>query len=366
MKVSVIVPLFNKAACVRRTLDSIAAQTFRDFEVIVVDDGSTDEGGDVATSYPDKRFRLVRQSNAGRGAALNRGIADARGEIIAFLEAGQEWLPEFLSENVRVLESPRAHVAAVVCGRAESTSDGSRARRWRRRAVKEWVFRATSATSPGDLARLLASMGPSLTVARKKVLWRHGGFFGRERCPEGEDAFLWIKVLLNEPVAFTLQPLVREQTGRGALARTYRLPRSLPPFLRYPEELHAACPRHLKELLRGVLSLYASKAAFALAYAGRWREGRELLAHFRRDLSVLHPWALAALLCATPVGASAIRIFRSMLARLGRRPAARSAPESPALPASTGAAATGGAHASAVSSAPKIGTVGELRTEHPL
>ncbi|HEY9286336.1 MAG TPA: glycosyltransferase, partial [Pyrinomonadaceae bacterium] len=68
-RVSVIVPLYNKGAFVRRALDSIAAQTFADFEAIVVDDGSTDGGARVVAGYADARFRLVAQRNAGPGAA---------------------------------------------------------------------------------------------------------------------------------------------------------------------------------------------------------------------------------------------------------------------------------------------------------
>src|SRR5262249_7159571 len=87
LRVSIITPLYNKAPYIRRTLDSVAAQTFRDFELIVVDDGSTDGGERLVADYVDERVRLIRQPNAGPGAARNRGIAEARGELLAFLDA---------------------------------------------------------------------------------------------------------------------------------------------------------------------------------------------------------------------------------------------------------------------------------------
>ena len=72
MKISIVIPLYNKAPYVRRALDSIAAQTFTDFELIVIDDGSTDDGAAIVENYPDGRFRLIRQGNAGPGAARAR------------------------------------------------------------------------------------------------------------------------------------------------------------------------------------------------------------------------------------------------------------------------------------------------------
>ena len=91
MKVSIVIPLFNKASYVERALDSIRGQTFNDFEVIVVDDGSTDAGASVVARYSDSRVRLITQSNAGPGPARNAGIAEAIGDLVAFLDADDEW-----------------------------------------------------------------------------------------------------------------------------------------------------------------------------------------------------------------------------------------------------------------------------------
>jgi glycosyltransferase involved in cell wall biosynthesis len=93
LKVSIIIPLYNKAPYVRRALESIAAQSLSDFEVIVIDDGSTDDGAAIVAGYSDARYRLIHQANAGPGAARNTGIAQSRGEFIAFLDADDEWLP---------------------------------------------------------------------------------------------------------------------------------------------------------------------------------------------------------------------------------------------------------------------------------
>src|SRR5262249_6169002 len=100
--VSVVVPLYNKKAYILRCLESIRLQGMEDFEAIVVDDGSTDGSGIVAAQIGDPRFRVITQRNGGEGAARNRGIAEASAELIAFLDADDEWDRDFLEAMVRL------------------------------------------------------------------------------------------------------------------------------------------------------------------------------------------------------------------------------------------------------------------------
>src|SRR5437667_8237163 len=126
MHVSVIVPLFNKAPYIERALSSVAAQTHRDFELIVVDDGSTDEGPRIVEAFTDLPIHLISQENAGPGAARNRGLELAQGELVAFLDADDEWLPNYLSESVRLLDEYGPGVAAITSGYFEHTPEASR------------------------------------------------------------------------------------------------------------------------------------------------------------------------------------------------------------------------------------------------
>lgn len=100
---SVVIPIFNREHLIEDTLDSVFAQTFEDFEVIVVDDGSTDRTAAVVASYPEP-VCLIRQDNAGPGAARNTGIEVARGSYVAFLDSDDRWFPWTLATYFEVVE----------------------------------------------------------------------------------------------------------------------------------------------------------------------------------------------------------------------------------------------------------------------
>lgn len=95
---SVVIPLYNKEKCIAYTLESVLKQTDQNFEIIIVDDGSTDKSVDIVKSFHDKRIHLYCQKNAGVSAARNRGIEKSKYELIAFLDADDEWLPNHLQE----------------------------------------------------------------------------------------------------------------------------------------------------------------------------------------------------------------------------------------------------------------------------
>ena len=112
--ISVVVPLWNKEREVARALHSVLDQQFADFEAIVIDDGSTDRGPDIVREIRDKRIRLVRQANQGVSAARNRGVSEARADVVAFLDADDEWRPAFLMEIQRLRRKyPSAQVYAT-------------------------------------------------------------------------------------------------------------------------------------------------------------------------------------------------------------------------------------------------------------
>ena len=302
LKVSIIIPLYNKAPYVRRALDSIAAQTFADFEAIVVDDGSTDGGAALAADYPDPRFRLVRQSNAGPGAARNAGVAQARGEFVAFLDADDEWLPTYLYESVRLLESFWPEVASVTCGYIEHPLGASMESMWRKRGLTDGAQRVHPDTDPALVVNMLAYMSPCSTLTRAEVIRKWGGFYDREKCAFGEDAFLWLKVLLNETVAFNLEPLVQFHREASGLSKNLNGSRPVEPFLEDASEIESACPAALRDLLSQVLAIRAAKTACVLGYWGHWREARSILHRFTGAKNWRLPYHASAVVCSTPIG----------------------------------------------------------------
>lgn len=109
MKVSVIIPLYNKAPYVTKALESVASQTYTDWECIIVNDGSTDNSLAVVNDYclmlNDERFLVINQENAGVSAARNRGIAESNGEFVCFLDADDWWAPEFIDEMMKLVNA---------------------------------------------------------------------------------------------------------------------------------------------------------------------------------------------------------------------------------------------------------------------
>jgi len=309
MRVSVIIPLFNKAPYIERALRSVAAQTFGDFEIIVVDDGSTDAGVKIVECFDDARLRIIKQDNAGPGAARNRGLREAGGEFVAFLDADDEWLPEFLSESVALLDQ-NPNAGAVTSGYSAFPGGESTEKVWRGRGLSDGLTRITANTSPEFVTALLAYMTPCTTVARTAVLRKLGGFYERNRCAYGEDAHLFLQVLLNEAVVVNLKPLARIHFEASGTAQTRRSMRPVEPFLNHPEEIGANCPAHLRGLLSRVLAIRAFKTACMLGYWGRWREARALVGRFRVGGSWRLPYYTSSLVCRTPIAAAIGKIAR--------------------------------------------------------
>ena len=112
--ISVVIPLYNKVGQVEATLRSVLAQTYKDYEIVVVDDGSTDGSAEKVESLGIENLRLIRQKNAGVSAARNRGIEEAKGEYVAFLDADDLWKPDYLATQYELTKKyPECDVFAT-------------------------------------------------------------------------------------------------------------------------------------------------------------------------------------------------------------------------------------------------------------
>jgi glycosyltransferase involved in cell wall biosynthesis len=124
--VSIILPTYNRAATIRRAIDSVLNQTYKDFELLVVDDGSTDDTHALVSAYTDPRVRcLSLPVNGGAGKARNKGLEAARAELIAFQDSDDEWLPAKLEKQVAVLANAPATVGMVYTDMRQMLRDGT-------------------------------------------------------------------------------------------------------------------------------------------------------------------------------------------------------------------------------------------------
>ena len=115
-KVSVIIPTYNRADLLPRAVNSVLSQTYDDYEIIIVDDHSSDNTQDAIAKFSDPRIRSIRhRTNRRQSAAINTGISNARGEYIAFLDDDDEWLPTKLEGQVAILDSSSANIGLIYC-----------------------------------------------------------------------------------------------------------------------------------------------------------------------------------------------------------------------------------------------------------
>ncbi len=155
--VSVIIPAYNAAATLGGTLDSVLQQTWRQTEIIVVDDGSTDATPTLLAGYGEQ-IKFIRQENAGPSAARNRGMEVAQGKYLAFLDADDQWLPDKLARQVELMEA-NPDVGFCSTGARVQSSDGKRLNEWTcfddGRDFLHTLFMAPSAVAGGCSAVML-------------------------------------------------------------------------------------------------------------------------------------------------------------------------------------------------------------------
>ncbi len=317
--VTVSIPLYNKAASIKRAVESVLSQTYSNLELNVVDDGSDDGSADILREVDDHRLQIISQDNLGPGAARNRGWQVGAGPLAAFLDADDFWDADFLEWAVARL-AMHPEVAAVTAGYRESHGwDGIRPAEELRRGLRAGVFHAAQA-DVHVFMMALAYMLPVTTVVRREVLQEYGGFFDRGKCTYGEDNFLWTQVLLNYPVYFGVEAKVTVDRCSSELSVVRHLPmRAIEPLLTHTSIIVERCPAHLKPLLEEVLTARAFKRACTLAATGRWREARALREQYATVATTQSSYRLISALISNPVGSSVAQwAFRVMMSKWKR------------------------------------------------
>lgn len=200
--VSVIIPTYNRAALLQEAIDSVLAQTYRDYELLVVDDGSTDQTRRLVESC-GARVRYLFQANRGVSSARNLGIASSSGAYLAFLDSDDLWLPQKLEQQMQMLE----HAPQIPLCHTEEI--------WIRRGVRIYPKKKHKKYAgyifPYCLP--LCVISPSSVVIRRSLFDAVGDF--DETLPACEDYDLWLRITKDHPVHFIETPLLIKRGGHA-------------------------------------------------------------------------------------------------------------------------------------------------------
>jgi len=226
---SIVMPLWNKQDRVTATIATAIAQTWRDFELIVVDDGSTDGGMAEVDRLRDPRILKLRQPHAGPGAARNAGIEAARHDWIAFLDADDIWLPDHLKELDRIrVRFPKAGLIGTTILRSDRKGRYCAPQAKERRI--EWI----------DYFELEAADAWPVTTssaAIPKRTYEELGGFGNAPC--GQDIEYWARIALDRPVAISNRATAVYVLGTGGITDMVRSP-CIGRELRHWSDVHPA------------------------------------------------------------------------------------------------------------------------------
>lgn len=197
---SIIIPTFNRSSLLKRALESVCKQTFLNYEVIVIDDGSSDDTAEmVRTEFPAVRYYY--QTNRGVSSARNKGLESAIGSWIAFLDSDDEWLPQKLEKQFALLE---LNPTEKVCHTEEIwVRNGVRVNQMKKhRKTGGWIF-------PQCL--LLCAMSPSSIIIHRSIFDDVGGF--DTDLPACEDYDLWLRITAKYSVLYIEEPQIIKYGG---------------------------------------------------------------------------------------------------------------------------------------------------------
>ncbi|HEU4496691.1 MAG TPA: glycosyltransferase [Flavobacterium sp.] len=224
---SVVIPLFNKENFIEDTLKSVLSQTFTDFEIIIINDGSTDKSGEKVLAFADSRIRYFSIKNQGVSAARNFGIARASGKFIAFLDADDYWYPHFLeSMESMAREFPDKQVFSSAI----------------EVQIEDSIFEASYSIPRSSRPQVIDFFKGSLG---QTAIWTSGGCFDtsifrtvggfNEDLKTDEDIDMWIRIGLRYPVVFNPKVAARYNYDPKGLSKDWDSLASKTNFSSYSE-----------------------------------------------------------------------------------------------------------------------------------
>jgi glycosyltransferase involved in cell wall biosynthesis len=268
--VSVVIPLYNKGDVLSATLSSVLGQSHRAFELIIVDDGSTDDGSAVAASHADARVTLIRQKNQGVAAARNRGIREARGTWIAFIDADDLWEPDHLEMLVSAVGEPGI-VGAFSNIVMESNGRPAVPLAVPSQRIDDYF--AFALTTNG-----YAISSSSVLIERRALI--DCGLFA-VGTPVGEDIDMWCRVAIRGAFQYVANPSAtyRDTLESSALVRNLKRQTPYPPWVRRLHKLISSgeIPDHMIASARRYGNFLLLEYARQLIDRGDYQRARQVL-----------------------------------------------------------------------------------------
>jgi len=197
--ISVVIPTYNHGQFIEEAIESVLAQTYKNLEVIVIDDGSTDNTRQALEKY-NKEINYIYQKNIGVSSARNRGISVAKGELIAFLDSDDAWLPEKLELQADLMSENKS-ISLVACGVYITDYLGGIKREWTPKNP------LTHTEFLGQLRIRNDFINSSSALVRRECFKRIGGF--DESLQFGEDWDMWLRIAKYYEMRFVEKPLVK-------------------------------------------------------------------------------------------------------------------------------------------------------------
>ena len=265
--ISIIMPLYNKVKFVARAIDSALAQTWQDFEIVVIDDGSTDGSPEIVRAYTDPRVRLIQQPNAGPGAARNRGVKESSSKYVAFLDADDEYFPDFLQTSLRNLENnPDCVLSVVNHYRGPEKTEATTIPPFNV-GISTGPWRLAPDSEASEMWGSLIFLQSWVVVCRRDVFNDFGGFY-EQHCTFGEDQNLWLKIILNRKIYRDTTPLFWYHTEDSDLGFLRTRVSAIPvmPFLTDPKPIRDRCPSEYRVALERMF-LFAASLNYSFMYA---------------------------------------------------------------------------------------------------
>lgn len=262
-EVTILVPIYNGSAYLSETLNSLLSQTFRNFELLAIDDGSTDASADIVRSLNDERVRLIRKKNGGLCDALNLGIAEAKAPYIARSDQDDISIPERLERQLRVMEGHPEGLGLF----AYSTKFGTR---------HQWSNADKVVMAPGEIKEFEpfkdGCLLGSTMFARTAVLRSIGGF--RQEYYPCDDWDLELRLAQAGKVLVLREPLIAYRFHSGA--NTYRVFADMCHKIRWAEDSYRRRQESIEELTLAQFRLTQPQDAWSR------------LRRYRKDSSKLH------------------------------------------------------------------------------